>query len=124
MKKKNRGKKIGWIAGMVAAGLISFYTLTLQATEVTILWDKSPDDTVAYNIYFRLGDNPYTKTNSIKTTLTKYILELDGDGKWSIVVTGEDKSGNESGYSNEISTVVDTIPPMVPGMLRFEEKEL
>ena len=114
-------KKIrGWVIGAILSCVLSCFALTASAQPVTILWD-APLDAVLYNVYFKVGEGEYSKETSSSTIETEYTFEFNVDGKYSFVVTAEDKYGNESVYSNEVSTVVDTTPPLAPAiMLKIE----
>jgi len=87
-----------------------------SAGAVTLEWDANTDDTVKYRVYAGTSSGDYT----VMQEAVEPPLVMDiADGEWYFVVTAVDGADNESGYSNEVSTIIDTIPPMIPGMLRI-----
>lgn len=102
-----------WIVGILILMVLSWYAVTASA--VTLEWDANIDDTLSYRVYYKTSGE---YVDFEETTLTTHTLNLL-DGDWLFVVTALDGHGNESGYSNEVGTEVDTIPPMIPGMLRI-----
>ena len=83
---------------------------------VTLEWDANTDDTVRYKVYYGNTTGEYEAYE--ETTLNIYTI-IRPDGDWFFVVTAVDEAGNESGYSNEVTTNIDTVPPMIPGTLRI-----
>ena len=45
---------------------------------------------------------------------TTYLLNVSTPGTYFYAVTAFDTSGNESGFSNEVSFSVDSVPPKAP----------
>ncbi len=106
--------------------LIPFYVVVIAvalllwsctAGAIPIMWDANTDDTVGYKVYYGNASGNYGTPVDVGN-VTTYVVDVL-DGNWYIVVTAYDAYGNESGYSNEVSTVIDTIPPMIPGFLRI-----
>lgn len=108
MKKK-------WFLSLVAVAMVSFLW-SCRVEAVNLEWDANTDDTVMYAIYY--GNSSRVYTGSETTTLNTYTIDLP-DGDWYFAVTALDAAGNESGHSNEVTTNIDTVPPMVPGTLRI-----
>lgn len=101
-----------WLA---IIAMVSFMW-SCRVEAVTLEWDANTDDTVQYTVYYGNASRVYTSFEV--TTLTTHAIDLS-DGNWYFAVTATDEAGNESGYSNEATTNIDTVPPMVPGMLRI-----
>jgi len=91
------------------------------AIQVTATWSpNSESDLTGYNIYrSTTSGSGYIKINSsiiIKTAAPQYVDSINGtvDANYYYVVTAVDTSGNESAYSNEGSTHIDTSAPAPP----------
>jgi len=107
-------KKIAWL---VMVAMISFLW-SCKVEAVNLEWDANTDDTVKYRVYSSTISGIYDVDEYEETTLNTYTMDLP-DGKYYFVVTAIDEADNESGYSNEVTTSIDTMPPMVPGTLRI-----
>jgi len=107
-------KKILAIWAICVFVVVMLWSCTAGA--VTLDWDLNTDDTIGYNVYAGTGSGSYTIME--QATTPPYVITVP-DGDWYFVVTAYDAAGNESGFSNEVSTNVDTVPPMVPGALRI-----
>ena len=115
MKSKNNLQL--WITIFVLLMIIgtAFGLPTLKKTGMS--WDANTElDLASYTVYWKTGLNKYIDTNSMKilpiepfttppTTIKLaaiFPLQLP-KGKHFFVVTASDTSGNESGFSNEVS---------------------
>ncbi len=107
-------KRLSLWCGLVALSMVMLWGCTAGA--VTLDWDLNTDDTVSYNVYVGAASGSYTIVQT--TTAPPHTLTLP-DGEWFFVVTALDAAGNESGFSNEITTAIDTVPPMIPAFLRI-----
>jgi len=109
----------------------------------TFVWDKNteadlkhytlyrasaPDvQAIPANLYHRIykpGENPdtndpvnveYAEGTGETAELARNILP---DGTYYFVITASDNAGNESGRSNEVSTIIDDTAPAPPGGLK------
>lgn len=96
---------------------------TAQAGNVTLAWDAVVDpDLAGYRVYRSGTSMGYNKATDkvcdvAKTTLTCTVQNLP-DGTHFFVATAYDTAGNESVYSNEVSTTLDSTPPAAPRNLR------
>lgn len=108
MKKK----LVLWLA---AVALVSFLW-SCQVEAVNLEWEANTDDTVKYRVYYGNATGEYGGYE--ETTLNTHIINRP-DGDWYFAVTAVDEADNESGYSNEVTTNIDTVPPMIPGTLRI-----
>jgi fibronectin type 3 domain-containing protein len=91
------------------------------AVEVTATWSaNSESDLAGYNIYrSSTSGSGYVKLNSsiiAKTSSPQYVDSISGsvETTYYYVVTAVDTSGNESAYSSEGSTHIDTSAPNPP----------
>jgi hypothetical protein len=89
---------------------------------VTLYWDaNSETDLAGYHVFWGRGSRVYTNapqpTVAVMTAPT-YTTPVLQNGTWYFAVTAFNKTGGESGYSNEVSTVIN-IAPAPPTGLRF-----
>ena len=76
------------------------------AGDVSLAWDPSiSEDVVGYKIYYGNFSGSYHSFRTV-TSRTDYTVTGLPDGTYYFAVTAFDSAGNESGYSNEVSTVV------------------
>jgi len=94
------------------------------AVQITANWSaNSESDLAGYNIYrSTTSGSGYVKINSsiiAKTSSPQYVDNISGsvETTYYYVVTAVDTSGNESSYSSEKSTHVDTMAPSAPSGL-------
>jgi hypothetical protein len=88
------------------------------AGEAILNWDPNADsDLAGYKVYYGTASGSYTESVDVGLTdnsnSPQYTVgDLLGGTTTYFAVTAYDTSGNESGYSNEVSkTVADTTPP-------------
>lgn len=89
-------------------------------TTVNLAWDANTEPDVAgYKLYQSSGP---TGTKALAQTVglvtTTAVTGLV-DGNWCWVLTAFDGSGNESGYSNQVCHLSDTVPPANPKNVRI-----
>lgn len=94
------------------------------AGRAILSWDANMEaDLAGYRIYqsktagmgyVKVADVPKLLGDSVPTfTITPLV-----DGTYFWVVTAYDISGNESGFSNEVTKTIDSTPPAPPSNLR------
>jgi hypothetical protein len=99
---------------LVLSGLLTllFVILSLlvpaaHAGEVTVAWDPNPEPEVAgYKIYFGTTPGSYTVSMNAGNITSMVISGLEAGLTYYFAAVAYDSSGNESGFSNEISYVV------------------
>ena len=108
------------------------------AANVTFRWDANTESDLAkYKLYqAETVGGPYIKAqvvgegnlvaiillgNLTNPALPGYTLENVADGRHYWVLTAADLSNNESGFSNEVTDLVDGTPPAPPGGLSIWE---
>ena len=112
------------------------------AANVSFRWDANTEpDLAKYKLYqSETEGGPYTKAQvvgegnlvaiitvvGLNPTLPdpanpEYTLENVADGTHYWVLTAADLSNNESGFSNEVSTTIDSTPPAPPSGLSIWE---
>lgn len=78
----------------------------LFAGDVTLAWDPNIEtDLAGYKVYFGTAPGTYGTPITIGPQTTYTVSGLAA-GTWYFAVTAYNTSGLESGYSNEVSTVV------------------
>jgi|GEM_PF-2418692 len=81
-------------------------SLHVFAGDVSLAWDPSiSEDVVGYKIYYGNFSGSYHSFHTV-TNRTTYTVTGLSEGTYYFAVTAFDSAGNESGYSNEVSTVV------------------
>ena len=94
--------------------------VTAAGNVVTLAWDPNTEtDLAGYNVYqgTKTG-GPYTKIGSVGVmTAPTFVVTESLNGSYYYVVTAFNTGGAESGYSNEVSTVIN-VPPAPPRNLR------
>ncbi len=88
-----------------------------KAAEVTLAWDAS-DGAAGYKIYRGTESRKYDKVFDVKNVLT-YKDVISADGKYYYAATAYDNAGNESDFSDEVSTIVDLTAPLKPANLKI-----
>jgi len=111
---------------------------TTYAASVTFRWDANTEpDLAKYKLYqAETAGGPYTKAqvvgegNLVAIVMvdlpnnihpTEYTLEDVADGRHYWVLTAADLSNNESDFSNEVTTIIDSTPPAPPSGLSIWE---
>lgn len=87
-----------------------------QDTSVVLEWDAvTVSDLAGYNLYRgTISGGPYIRIGTVEAGTETYTDNVV-DGIWFYVATAFDNGGNESVYSNECTTTVDS-PPPAPGL--------
>jgi hypothetical protein len=77
-----------------------------MATDVSLAWDASASaDVTGYKIYVGTASGTYDAPTTIGN-LTSYTVTGLSSGTYYFSVTAYDASGNESGFSNEVSKTI------------------
>lgn len=91
---------------IVAITVILCACLQLAAGDVSLAWDPSTSEgVVGYKVYYGSTSGSYDSFRTV-TGQSSYTITDLSEGTYYFAVTAFDTSGNESGYSNEVSTVV------------------
>jgi len=94
----------------------TFLSLALNAANILVSWNPNSEaDLAGYNVYYGTASGQYGE--AISTTETSQLLTLTpSEGTtYYFAVTAYDTSGNESGYSEEVSLFIpDPIAPAPP----------
>lgn len=108
----------------VLAALLCAVSAEAATKSVTLLWDANTEpDLAGYRLYQGSAPGgPYSLKNALtKVTTTTFVLTATVPTNYYWVLTAVDSSGNESGYSNEVSFLFDpdVTPPAAPRTLRL-----
>lgn len=111
---------------IIRIGLILclLFPALLYAGDVTLSWDQpvSSNDTLitGHKVYYGTSSGNYTNGVDAGNVTTCNITGLTAGMTYYFAVTSYDSSGNESGFSNEISTTVGIVnnnPPSIPQLV-------
>ncbi|MBN2317858.1 MAG: fibronectin type III domain-containing protein [Acidobacteria bacterium] len=93
--------------------------LEVFAGDVSLAWNPSVSEgVVGYKVYYGNSSRSYGSSQTVGNQ-TSYTVAGLSDGTYYFSVTAFDAAGNESGFSNEVSTAVgaitptDTTPPII-----------
>jgi hypothetical protein len=97
--------------GLVVAGLLILLFIILSmlvpsahAADVTVAWDPNPEPDVAgYKIYYGTSPGSYTASVNAGNITSLAISGLQAGLTYYFAAVAYDSSGNESGFSNEIT---------------------
>ena len=97
--------------------VLTTFLLSTSVWAVTLEWDaNTASDLAGYKLYYGTASATYSNSVSIQDkAATSYELDLD-PGTYYLTLTALDETGNESGFSNEVTAVVAAPePPGKPG---------
>ena len=81
------------------------------AGDITLAWNPNPEPTLAgYKVHYGTASRSYGAFLSVGK-VTSYRVTGLGSATYYFAVTAHDLSGNESGFSNEISATVSSTAP-------------
>ena len=88
------------------------FSLPALAGTISISWTASASTTVTgYKVYVGTSSRTYTAPPIVIGNVLNYRITNLANGTYYIAVTAYDASGNESDFSNELVTVLVTLPP-------------
>ncbi len=108
--------------------LILFTTVTAFAGDVTLSWDAPTtnedgtplSDLAGYIVYYGTSSGNYTTNINVGNVTTYQITNLADGLTYYFAVTAYDTVANQSSYSTEVSTTLqspsDTTPPVISGI--------
>jgi hypothetical protein len=103
---------------LLIALILLLIPVLVHAGTVTLAWDPNQEsDLKGYKIYYGNAPGQPTKTIDVGNVTTTTITLADGT--WYFAATAYDKSGNESGKSNEVFTTIDSVSPANPKALKI-----
>lgn len=100
-----------WTLRTLSVGLLVFGSSLARAGSVTISWDANKEsDLAGYKVYFGTQSKNYTDFNDVGSVTSFKISNLEAGKTYFFAVTAYDNSGNESGFSAEVSANIPTQP--------------
>lgn len=93
--------------------------------EIVVTWDANPESDLShYLLYWGDTSRNYTANIKVSGDSTSAVIIVQANKQYFIALTAVDKSGNESGFSNEfeIETTVDIVPPGKPKLIEIKIK--
>ena len=99
-------------------------TMTAYAIDVTLRWEANTEpDLAGYRIYrSATSGSGYVLAGTVLQPTTQFTDLNIPDGKWYWVATAFDTDNLESGYSNEVTETLDSLPPAPPKNLSIWER--
>ncbi|MFQ5598858.1 MAG: fibronectin type III domain-containing protein, partial [Nitrospiria bacterium] len=105
------------------AGLVVLFLLAVApyayGGSASLSWNANTEpDLAGYKVYVGKSAGTYDTSMNVGNTTSHTVTGL-ADGTYFFAVTASDTSGNESGFSNEVSkaiSTVDTSPPVISGI--------
>lgn len=105
-----------------AAGQVFAATVTGTGNTAILTWDAPTTNTdgtpytdgAGYKIYCGKVSGSYTMIIDTHGLVNTWTVTFTSDGMWYCVVTAYDVSGIESGYSNEVSKLINNVGPSAP----------
>lgn len=96
--------------------LIFGLTSIVSAETVGLAWNANTEsDLSGYRVYVGTESRAYRMPIDVGNTTAYEVLDLEAGITYFFAVTAYDTSGNESGFSNEVTeTVEDTSPDTTP----------
>ena len=106
--------------------VVLFATTAWAGTNVSFQWDANTEaDLAGYKIYRSAISGVYSSgalVGTIPAPSVEFTENNVPDGTWFWVATAYDTYGNESGYSNEVTSTLNTEPPAPPQNLSIWQK--
>jgi hypothetical protein len=100
-----------WILGfeIVVCIIVGVAASNALAAQVTLAWDPNTEsDLGGYRVHYGTANGNYTVHTDVHNVTTSSVTELTAGQTYYFAVTAYDASGNESGYSNQVSYSVPT----------------
>ena len=91
-----------------------FLPVDSRADYLTLSWDSNGEpDLAGYQVYYGKSSGNYDQTTDVGNVSSCSISGLEPNSRYYLVLTAYDISGNESDFSNEVSSVSNQDPPPV-----------
>jgi hypothetical protein len=95
--------------------IMQFLVLHAAAKQVTLAWDAPTDAAIiGYKLHYGISPGIYTQVIDAGYTTAYTLAGLSDTQPYYFVVTAYDSESNESGYSNEASTISYDTPNPLP----------
>jgi hypothetical protein len=109
-----------FIYGLIISSILLVSSIAFADTSVKLAWNpNSESDLGGYKLYQGNKSGEYDTVTDVGD-VTEYTVEV-ADGTWYFAVSAYDVTDNESGTSNEVSTLTDSLAPATPDSLTIQE---
>ena len=96
--------KFLYIIFLTAFLYLSLPLSNIHSAQVTLAWDANTSSGIAgYKVYYGTSSGSYPSVIDVGNNTTYTVLNLQNGTTYYFAVTDYDISGNESGYSNQVS---------------------
>ena len=103
----------GWVtfAAIVCIMVLGSGTSgAVQAAEVALEWDPNKEpDLAGYKVYYGTLSRSYSVSIDVRNVTSHTVTGLQAGVLYFFAVTAHNTSGQESGYSNEVSTAIQSL---------------
>jgi hypothetical protein len=106
-----------WMLGLkILVGMIvAVSAADAYAAQATLAWDANTEsDLAGYKVHYGAASGAYTVHLDVNKVTTYTVTGLSDGQKYYFVATAYDSAGNQSGFSNEVSTIVGQTNNLVP----------
>jgi hypothetical protein len=108
------------ICGLILSSLLLVSSIAMADTSVKLGWlPNTESDLAGYKLYQGNTSGEYDTITDVGN-VTEYTVEV-ADGNWFFALSAYDVTANESGVSNEVSTLTDSEAPAIPGTLTIQK---
>jgi len=91
--------------------LLALFPAPLAASTLTLAWDPNMEDDLAgYKVYYGTQSGDYDSVADIGNVSQYKVRGLRPETRYYLALTAYDFSGNESGFSEEVSAITDNEP--------------
>lgn len=100
---------------ILCSGCVMLLPLGMASRSVIVSWDANRENDLAgYRIYYGTHSADYNRQISVGNVTSHRVDGLEEGRRYFFAVTAVDFSGNESGFSNEVSIEIPQSPPNDP----------
>jgi hypothetical protein len=102
----------------VTVVLLLLSTVSASAGQVTLAWDPNTEsDLAGYKVYYGTASGVYTSNIDVGNVTSFTVTGLQDGLLYFFAVTAYNTSAGESGFSNEVSAVVASLPDTTPPVI-------
>jgi hypothetical protein len=115
-KSRKLSRSLLFFSTLLIAFLLSIWA---RAESVSLTWNpNSEPDLAGYRLHYGTASNSYSVHIDVHNVTTYTVTGLAAGQTYYFAATAYDTSGNESGYSNQVSYAIpaSNLPPTTPGI--------
>jgi hypothetical protein len=105
------GKCLQAVCAAALLIILWFSLVVAQAGQVTLAWNASSGPVAGYFVYYGIASGNYFSVEDVGNSTTYTIANLTNSATYYFAVRAYDSAGNQSGFSNEVSTIIGVPPP-------------